>query len=338
MILTKTRMSVLLTHPDGQVDVHQLRCGKKHVVVRVREERTYVPRRECDTSYPVELVRAILNIKGPAWVCDEIMRDEDPTYIERHLLFGILAYVPETAFVGRKILDFGCGCGASTMVLARMFPQTQIIGVDLDADFLDIARHRASHYGLRNVHFYLSPDGSQLPKGIERFPFVILNGVYEHLLPHERQVLMPKLWSLMKPGGILFVTETPHTYFPVERHTSGLPLINYMPSMTALALARRFSRNVQADESWQSLLRRGIRGGTEAEIMDNLVRQCADRPILLQPSRLGLRDAIDLWSAMYGPKCSASAMRLAVLLLRLTRACLGIALVHSLSLAIKKGP
>jgi len=67
-----------------------------------------------------------LNVKGPNSLNDEIRREEDPLYTKVCIEHDILAYLPETAFTNRRILDFGCGAGASSIILARMFPQAEI--------------------------------------------------------------------------------------------------------------------------------------------------------------------------------------------------------------------
>src|SRR3712207_8585357 len=45
--------------------------------------------------------------------------------------------------------------------------------------------------------------GTDVPAGLGRFDHVVLCAVYEHLLPAERRGLLPQLWSLLEPGGLL---------------------------------------------------------------------------------------------------------------------------------------
>ena len=119
---------------------------------------------------------------------------------------------------------------------------------------------------------FRSPDGSSLPPGIGKFDFVMLSAVFEHLLPGERPVIMPLLYDVLKPGGVLFLNQTPYRYYPREHHTTGLWGLNYLPDRLTLALARRYSRETPAEIAacdWPQLLRRGIRGGTEAEVLHN---------------------------------------------------------------------
>lgn len=330
-------MRVTLKHRDAKIYVDNLPNGKKHITVNPRDKSLFVPFKSCETSYSLELIELILNVKGPGYLCDEIMRDENPSYVQNDLKASILGYLSEDDFVNKRLLDFGCGSGASTMILRRMFPKTQIVGIDIDDALLSVAGHRAQYYGFGNVAFLLSPSYTQLPDKIGRFDFVILSAVYEHLLPDERGILLPQIWLVMKPRGVLFVNETPNRYFPVEIHTTGLPLINYFPDQIALTVARRFSKRVKKNESWEMLLRRGIRGATEHEILELLRKKFRCHVELLEPNRLGFRDRIDLWYAtdfglgrfaMFKPFLKSAFKGLKLVS--------GVTFLPSLSLAIRK--
>ena len=192
-----------------------------------------------------------------------------------------------------------------------------------------IARLRAAYYGLLNIAFFPMPGGTELPTGIGQFDFIILSAVYEHLLPPERELVMPRLWAVLKPGGILFVNQTPFRYFPIESHTTGLPALNYLPGWMVLAVARRFSRNVAPDESWESLLRRGIRGGTEREIARLLGRGAE----ALAPVQCG-KDNIDLWFSELSPRFRG-VKQIIRLALKVVRRASGISVLPQLSLAFR---
>jgi hypothetical protein len=58
------------------------------------------------------------------------------------------------------------------------------------------------------------------------------------------------MWSALRPHGLLFITETPHRYWPTEGHTTGLPFINYVPDALAGAAARHLSGRGFEDASW----------------------------------------------------------------------------------------
>ena len=38
---------------------------------------------------------------------------------------------------GKRILDIGCGCGATTLEIAKMIPEGKIIGVDISEPMLE---------------------------------------------------------------------------------------------------------------------------------------------------------------------------------------------------------
>lgn len=250
-----------------------------------------VPRRHWVSGYPLDLIREIHATKG-LYVCDEIMREEDPRYVEHYLRHEILSYVPPAAFRGKRILDFGCGSGASSAVLARLLPECEIVGVELEERLLRIARLRAEHFGLQRTRFMRSPSGEALPDGLGSFDFVLFSAVFEHLLPSERRTVLPLVWRRLEPGGILFLNQTPYRYFPVEAHTTGMPLINYLPDRMTRGIVRRCSRRYSGEVSWERLLRDGIRGGTVSEIVGIL--RPDGRPAVLEPHR-EVGDRIDLW-------------------------------------------
>ena len=318
---------------QGTMRIESLPDGRNRISVTPAPGHT-VPRRNWVTSYPVPLIREIHCAKE-LYVCDEIMREEDPRYVENSLRHMVLGYVDPADFAGKRILDFGCGSGASVMVLSRLLPPCEIVGVELEERLLNIARLRAQHFGRTSLRFLQSPSGDELPPDLGQFDFIMFNAVFEHLMPNERRTLLPLVWKHLRPGGVLFLNQTPYRYSPFEVHTTGgMPLINYLPDRLALRVLRKYCALVKPDEEWHTLLRRGIRGATVPEVL-----RCLSDPrhaILLKPAaRVG--DRIDLWlntlSAKHGwLKRSIWASLKAIKLVT------GREITPSLSLAIRKAP
>lgn len=323
------------TDKEGTVTITEQENGRKLIVIKSLNN-SFSPLRKCETDYPISLIRLIFQTKGSSYLCDEICRETDPNYVERDLKQDLTAYFSEKDFAGKRILDFGCGSGASSMILSRMFPDSEIIGVELEEKLLNTARARLEFYQYANVELHLSPSGCELPANIGSFDFVIMSAVYEHLLPAEREQVIPKIWSVIKPEGCLFLNMTPYRWFPIEHHTTGLPLINYLPANMALIAARKFSRRIDPTESWEIFLRRGIRGATENEIIKILRRNSDGEAQLIEPSQKQLKDRIDLWYSQLNQQRHRAMKKTLKTLLKAIRLFSGVTLVPNLSLVIKK--
>jgi SAM-dependent methyltransferase len=228
----------------------------------------------------------------------------------------------------------------STVILAQFLPRSSLLGVDLNPGNLRIARARAELYRMPQVEFLQSPGGDSLPPDLGTFDAIVLSAVYEHLLAGERETLMPMLWDLLLPGGILFLDETPARWFPIETHTTGLPLLNYLPDGLAAVCARRCSRRVSRTASWEALCRDGVRGASEGEILRTLSGSVVP-PRRIAPHRLGIGNPVDLWYQGYAeaePGPRGGLKRGARHVLRAASAILRTPMVPYLSLAIRKGP
>jgi len=316
---------------DGDTTVRRLANGK-HLISTQPEPGIVIMRRTWETAYPLELIQEIHAIKG-IYLCDEIMREEDPRYVEHFLRHEVLGYVDAAQFADKRVLDFGCGSGASTVILGRLLPPCDIVGIELEENLLAIARQRAKYSALQRVRFLQSPCEDALPAELGTFDYIMFNAVFEHLLPGERRVLLPKIWNLLNPGGILFLNQTPHRYAPIEIHTTGLPLINYLPDSLALLMARHFSRRVRPDDDWDTMLRAGIRGSTVREIMGILATYGS--PTLLEP-RNSVGDQIDLWYGRLSRR-HAALKKMIWAALKVLKKTTGIELTPELALAIRKG-
>jgi 2-polyprenyl-3-methyl-5-hydroxy-6-metoxy-1,4-benzoquinol methylase len=333
-----SKLRLLFDAAEAEVFVEELDEQSRRVSVEPKSPGAYVHRRSVETTYPDDLIVSLYEAKGPAFLCDEIARDQDPGYLQQHLTLTIVAHVDPASLSGRRILDFGCGAGASTSVLGRLLPDCAIDGVELDAANIRAATTRAAFNGLQHVRFLQSPQGDQLPIELGSYDAVVLSAVYEHLLPHERRRLMPMLWSRVRPGGYLFVDETPWRWFPIESHTTGLPLLNYTTDRIAHRLARRSSK-LSGRTRWDEFQRAGIRGGTVHSIVDDLAARPGEASVLA-PSRLGIGDPVDLWYEGYAAGTGAvhhrRAKQSAHGILKTVYRTTGQAPVPYLSLAIQK--
>lgn len=325
----------ILTAPEGSVEIVALPGGWSEVTLRPNDPAAFLPRASCRTSLPIEVIDAFLAASF-TWLCDSLARHDDPEYVGGVLREQLFAYVDAGGFRGKRLLDFGCGSGASTLFIGTILPETEIVGVELDPRNVDLARRVLDARGLRNVQFHRSPSANSLPPEIGSFDFVMMSAVYEHLLPLERRLLMPLLWATMNPGGILFINQTPYRYFPYEHHSTGLWLINYLPDSAALYAARHWSRiNREANRTrtWAEHLRGGIRGGTEGEILRDLRSAGPGTPTILQPCT---QDRAAYWLARTGQDQHRGLKQAIAAVFRVTDRLCGTVPSMNLDVAIRK--
>ncbi|MBD3213162.1 MAG: methyltransferase domain-containing protein [Candidatus Lokiarchaeota archaeon] len=295
-----------IKHPKALIQIKDLAEGTKLIRINPIDNNLFIPKKSCKTKYSLPLIEEILRIKGPAYLCDEILREEDEEYVAGPLI-QLLKTIPKVNFKGKTILDFGCGSGASTIILARRYPESSIVGLDLNKNLLNIAQRRADFYNLKNIQLICSKKKRSLPLNIPKYHFAVCNAVIEHLLPSERKVLIENIWDKLDTYGILFISKTPNRLSPIENHTTTLPFINYMPDKIAHYMANSFSKNFNSYQSWENLLKLGIRGSTIKEIFEILDEKDLFIPILIKSSNFNRNSSkqnyqmiMNLWSQSYG--------------------------------------
>jgi len=105
---------------------------------------------------------------------------------------------------GAKVLDVGCGTGASALPAAQAVGTNGLVlGVDLASRLLERARAKASVAGIDNVEFRLA-DMTALNYPDDSFDAVI--SVFSIFFVPDMKGLVRELWRMVRPGGKLAVT------------------------------------------------------------------------------------------------------------------------------------
>jgi len=105
---------------------------------------------------------------------------------------------------GARILDVGCGTGASALPAAdRVGPTGKVTGVDLADRLLEIARQKAASRNLGHVEFNFG-DMERLGYPDGHFDAVIC--VFAIFFVPDMAKQLRELWRMVRPGGQLAIT------------------------------------------------------------------------------------------------------------------------------------
>lgn len=162
---------------------------------------------------------------------------------------------------GRRVLEIGCGTGASMVALAEQ--GAAVTGIDVDQPSLRVAHDRCALYGLDVRLEHLSAD-SIAKFGPNAFDLVLFAASLEHMTSAERLAALQGAWQILPAGGFLAVLDTPNRLWYFDQHTSRLPFYHWLPNDLAFRYARFSPRDnfrelygEESDDAMQHFLRRG---------------------------------------------------------------------------------
>lgn len=95
---------------------------------------------------------------GQSWAELHALTDRCFSGLTQQLLDRIAAYD------GNAVLDIGCGAGEVSLAVARARPQARVVGVDISAQLIEVARQRGAQLG--NLEFAL---GDAVSWSLEHF-------------------------------------------------------------------------------------------------------------------------------------------------------------------------
>jgi len=105
---------------------------------------------------------------------------------------------------GGTVLDLCCGAGASALPAARAVgPEGRVLGIDIAAPLLELARARAADEGLANVELR---HGDATRTGLPGGGFDAVVCVFGVFFAPDMAAFVREMWRLTGPGGVLAVT------------------------------------------------------------------------------------------------------------------------------------
>ena len=102
----------------------------------------------------------------------------------------------------QSVADIACGDGGFTRMLARIFGDADVVGFDVDDDFLRSARKQTRIHNVRFEQRDVLKDDAEL----ERHDIVFCADSFQSIDDHRR--LLDRMQTMLRPGGHLIVTET----------------------------------------------------------------------------------------------------------------------------------
>jgi SAM-dependent methyltransferase len=194
--------------------------------------------REFSTCYSERLIRMLIERKGV---------QRTPPYFSYketrgpHFLGPLFRYLRRHRASGLSILEVGCSFGHITEHLAEQPEAAEIYTFDTDPAFVAMTRLKVEELRLGAVKevAHLTGDATRrLPYGDGRFDVVLAVGVVEHLPARSRRAQVDEYYRVLAPGGHIAILDTPNRLFPLETHSVGLPLVQWLPPRWAWRYAR----------------------------------------------------------------------------------------------------
>lgn len=135
-----------------------------------------------------------------------------------------------TDLAGKRILDYGCGNGATARLLSTMGAKLTAVDANAEAE---------RNFENTKIEFLNTEDEARIWHDCE-FDIVILQDVLEHLI--EPDATLKKIRTALKPGGLIYIS-APNRFSILNAISDphwGLPLV----SLFSRPLVRFWVRNI----------------------------------------------------------------------------------------------
>ena len=147
------------------------------------------------------------------------------------------------------IVDIGCGTGSSTAAFARGGAKW-VSGYEISHGSASVGKKRLEALRLDNANVSIVDPNHTLrqlnqdhPKGID---IIALIAVLEHMTEAERNVFLPGIWDMMRPGDVLVVAELPNRLTYNDSHTTRLPFFHLLTTEQKIRHVGRSDRKAFA--------------------------------------------------------------------------------------------
>ena len=103
---------------------------------------------------------------------------------------------------GIRVCDLGCGQGVATLLMAKAFPRSRFVGIDIDPEAIDTARQEAQAGGLKNAEFRVRDAALAETDDALRASFdyiTAFDAIHDQTAP---LAALRSAWHMLAPGGV----------------------------------------------------------------------------------------------------------------------------------------
>jgi demethylmenaquinone methyltransferase/2-methoxy-6-polyprenyl-1,4-benzoquinol methylase len=111
-----------------------------------------------------------------------------------------------------RIIDQACGTGILTFEIARRFPSCQVVGVDVQEEYLAVARAKARENGIENVEFVVGRAEDVVPDG--QWDCIASSYLAKYA---ELDLLISNARRMLRDGGVLVMHDFTYPRGPYFR-------------------------------------------------------------------------------------------------------------------------
>lgn len=152
-------------------------------------------------------------------------------------IFPLMPGLTDRLENGIRVLDMGCGRGRALMKMAKLYPESEFVGIDLSDEAIRWARSEAQERGLKNVSFIVK-DASNFDQTAEEnsFDFITtFDAIHDQAKP---LAVLKGIHKSLKPGGVYLMQDihsTGHVHTNLD-HPMG-PLLYTVSCMHCMTVS-----------------------------------------------------------------------------------------------------
>lgn len=106
---------------------------------------------------------------------------------------------------GHRVLDVGCGTATLTILIKKIYPESDVFGLDSDSKVLEIAKAKIVKTGL-DIVLDLGM-AYELPYESESFDRVLSSLAFHHLTRKNKRQTLKEIFRVLRKGGELHIAD-----------------------------------------------------------------------------------------------------------------------------------